>query len=70
MLKDGHMTEYANKWAFSRNPKYYNFDNIGGDCTSFVSQCILAGSNVMNYILLHILLIHIIKRYQSMDCEK
>ena len=26
--------EYANKWAFSRNPKYYNFDNIGGDCTS------------------------------------
>ena len=42
--------EYANKWAFSRNPKYYNFDNIGGDCTSFVSQCIYAGSGTMNYI--------------------
>lgn len=41
--------EYAKKWAFSRNPKYYNFDNIGGDCTSFISQCIYAGSNVMNY---------------------
>ena len=41
--------EYAQKWAFSRNPKYYNFDNVGGDCTSFVSQCIFAGSNVMNY---------------------
>lgn len=41
--------EYAKKWAYSRNPKYYNFDNIGGDCTSFVSQCIYAGSNVMNY---------------------
>lgn len=41
--------EYAEKWAFSRNPKYYNFDSVGGDCTSFASQCIYAGSNIMNY---------------------
>lgn len=41
--------QYAHKWAYKRNPKYYNFDNVGGDCTSFVSQCIYAGSNVMNY---------------------
>ncbi len=41
--------EYAKKWAFSRNPKYYNFDSVGGDCTSFISQCIYAGSNTMNY---------------------
>ena len=41
--------EYAEKWAFDRNPKYYNFDSGGGDCTSFASQCILAGANVMNY---------------------
>ena len=41
--------KYAKKWALSRNPKYYNFDNVGGDCTSFVSQCIFAGANVMNY---------------------
>lgn len=40
---------YAKKWAYSRNPKYYNFDSIGGDCTNFVSQCIFAGSNIMNY---------------------
>ena len=40
---------YAQKWAFSRNPKYYNFDGVGGDCTSFVSQCIYAGSKTMNY---------------------
>lgn len=40
---------YAKRWAFSRNPKYYNFDSVGGDCTSFVSQCIYAGSNTMNY---------------------
>ena len=43
------VVEYAKKWAFSRNPQYYNFDNIGGDCTNFVSQCIYAGSNKMNY---------------------
>ena len=41
--------EYAKKWAYDRNPKYYNFDSVGGDCTSFASQCIYAGSNVMNY---------------------
>ena len=41
--------EYAKNWAYGRNPKYYNFDSIGGDCTNFVSQCIYAGSGVMNY---------------------
>lgn len=41
--------QYAEKWAYKRNPKYYNFDEIGGDCTSFISQCIYAGSNIMNY---------------------
>ena len=42
-------TEYAKKWAYLRNPKYYNFDPVGGDCTSFTSQCIYEGSKVMNY---------------------
>ena len=28
--------QYAEKWAFSRNPKYYNFDAVGGDCTNFI----------------------------------
>ncbi len=41
--------EYAKQWAFLRNPKYYNFDSVGGDCTSFISQCIYAGSNTMNF---------------------
>ena len=40
---------YAKKWAYLRNPKYYNFDKLGGDCTNFVSQCIYAGCKVMNY---------------------
>ena len=40
---------YGKRWAWSRNPRYFNFDGIGGDCTNFVSQCIYAGSGVMNY---------------------
>ncbi len=40
---------YANRYALSPNPDFYNFENIGGDCTNFASQCIYAGSGVMNY---------------------
>ncbi len=40
---------YAHRWAFERNPAYYSFDGVGGDCTSFASQCLFAGSGVMNY---------------------
>lgn len=40
---------YARKWAFGRNPAFYDFENIGGDCTNFASQCIYAGCRVMNY---------------------
>ena len=40
---------YARKWAFRRNPNYYDFENLGGDCTNFASQCIYAGAGVMNY---------------------
>lgn len=40
---------YARKWALGRNPAYYDFDPIGGDCTNFVSQCLFAGAGVMNY---------------------
>lgn len=41
--------QYAVKWAFSRNPQYYNFDKLGGDCTNFASQAIFAGGGIMNY---------------------
>lgn len=41
--------EYARKWALSRNPAYYNYDKIGGDCTNFISQCLYAGKKEMNY---------------------
>lgn len=40
---------YARKWALDRNPAYYNFDKIGGDCTNFTSQCLFAGARIMNY---------------------
>lgn len=40
---------YAKRWAFARNPAYYNFDRVGGDCTNFASQCLFAGCGVMNY---------------------
>lgn len=40
---------YARRWAFSHNPRYYNFELLGGDCTNFVSQCLFAGGAVMNF---------------------
>lgn len=40
---------YAREWALSRNPQYFDFHGIGGDCTNFASQCIYAGAGVMNY---------------------
>ncbi len=41
--------EYAYKWWNSRNPAFYDFDGLGGDCTNFVSQCLFFGGISMNY---------------------
>ena len=40
---------YAHRWAYGRNPEYFDFQGIGGDCTNYASQCIYAGAGVMNY---------------------
>lgn len=40
---------YAKKWALGRNPAYFDFSDIGGDCTNFASQCLFAGAQVMNF---------------------
>lgn len=40
---------YAHRWAYGRNPQYYDFEELGGDCTNFASQCLYAGAGVMNY---------------------
>lgn len=41
--------EYARLWALRRNPAYADFENLGGDCTNFVSQCLFAGAGMMNF---------------------
>ena len=41
--------QYAQKWSFSRNPNYYDFSEIGGDCTNFISQCLYHSCKVMNH---------------------
>ncbi|MBC2315324.1 DUF1175 family protein [Listeria booriae] len=35
--------DYAKKWYNKRNDNYRDFENNGGDCTNFVSQCIYNG---------------------------
>ena len=40
---------YAHRWAYGRNPEFYDYESLGGDCTNFASQCIYAGSGIMNF---------------------
>lgn len=40
---------YAERWARDRNPLFTDYERLGGNCTNFVSQCLLAGSCVMNF---------------------
>ena len=41
--------QYAHRWAYGRNPAYYDYETIGGDCTNFASQCVFAASQIMNF---------------------
>lgn len=43
--------DYAIKWALNRNPNFYDYSQLGGDCTNFASQILLAGGASMNYHL-------------------
>ena len=40
---------YAHRWAYGRNPLFYDYEEFGGDCTTFASQCLYAGTGVMNF---------------------
>ena len=40
---------YAHRWASFRNPDYCVCRGAGGDSANFASQCVYAGSDVMNY---------------------
>ncbi len=42
--------EYAYKWWNNRNPVFFNFDDFGGDCTNFISQCLYYGGIDMNIV--------------------
>ena len=47
---------YAKEYALSPNPNFKYFDvyeTLGGDCTNFVSQCLLAGGIPMTYSTEH-----------------
>ncbi len=41
---------YAKEWAYKRNPDYYDFSLLGGDCTNYCSQCIFSGAPQMNFL--------------------
>lgn len=40
---------YAHTWAYGRNPLFFDYEMLGGDCTNFASQCVYAGSRIMNF---------------------
>ncbi|MDO4198836.1 MAG: amidase domain-containing protein [Erysipelotrichaceae bacterium] len=40
---------YADQYFNTRNPDWYNFDEIGGNCQNYASQAILAGGIPMDY---------------------
>ena len=44
---------YALSWALNPNPGFYDYSDIGGDCTNFASQVIFAGGAVMNFNPVH-----------------
>lgn len=41
--------KYAIQYCDARNPKYFDYSNIGGNCTNFASQCLFVGAPVMNF---------------------
>jgi len=45
----GAAVAYAHYWAYRRNSRYYDYADIGGDCTNFASQCLYAASRIMNF---------------------
>lgn len=41
--------EYARRWALDRNPNFKDYEELGGNCTNFISQCINAGGIPMDH---------------------
>lgn len=40
--------QYARQWALGRNPKFKDYENWGGNCTNYISQCVNAGGVPMD----------------------
>ena len=40
---------YARKWALSRNSVYKDYEKYGGNCTNFISQCLVAGGILFDH---------------------
>lgn len=40
--------QYARRWALSRNPKFQDYEEWGGNCTNYISQCVNAGGIPMD----------------------
>ncbi len=40
---------YARTWALKRNRRYKDYEKYGGDCTNFISQCLVAGGIVFDH---------------------
>lgn len=40
---------YALRWALHRNPAYFDYESLGGDCTNFVSQVLRTGGAPMDF---------------------
>ena len=41
--------EYALKYALIKNPEFFDYTNMGGNCTNYISQCVYAGAPKMNF---------------------
>lgn len=41
--------QYARQWALSRNPKFQDYEDWGGNCTNYISQCVNAGGVPMDH---------------------
>ncbi len=41
--------EYAQEWALKRNSKFHDYENYGGDCTNYISQCLHFGNIPYDY---------------------
>lgn len=40
--------KYARMWALNRNPKFKDYEDWGGNCTNYISQCVNAGGVPMD----------------------